>query len=81
MCPVVDFFDEIEYTDFDRDELGSKTMAAKALETLNAMPREGLIFNFYDFQGTITTVERNRILAVVVSGPTSTVQTDEEADK
>lgn len=80
-CPVVDFFDEIEYSDFDRDELGSKTMAAQALETLNAMPREGLTFNFYDFKGTITTVERNRILAVVVSGPTSTVQTDEEADK
>lgn len=68
-CPVADFFDEVEFDDFDREELGSKTIAAQAMEQINSMPREGLTFAFERFIGTISTVEKNRILAVVVRGP------------
>ena len=78
-CAVADFFDEIEFDDFDRDELGSKTMAAQAMEQINSMPKEGLTFAFEKFMGTITTVEKNRILAVVVRGPFE--NETEEADK
>lgn len=79
-CTLSDFFDEIEYDDFDREEIGSKTMAAQAMEQINSMPREGLTFAFERFIGTITTVEKNRILAVVVKGPFDEEKA-EEADK
>ncbi len=68
-CTLEDFFDHVDFDGYDRDEIGSKTVAAQVMEIINEMPTEGLRFEFYGFRGTIEEVQHNRIVAVTIMPP------------
>ncbi len=59
----------MDFDGYDRDEIGSKTVAAQVMEIINEMPTEGLRFEFYGFRGTIEEVQHNRIVAVTIMPP------------
>ena len=68
---VQDAFEMMDYDEFDRDEIGHKTMGAWAYEQFDHMPKEGDTFYYRDLIISVKTLGRQRIrqLTVQISQP------------
>ncbi len=63
---VREAFDAIGYDDYDRDELGHRTMNAWALENFDYVPSDGSSFKYADMTITVTRIRNMRITKLII---------------
>ena len=63
---VVDVFDEMEYEDYDEEEFEHLTMGGWALEAFECIPKEGDSFDYHNLTVTVSKMDGNRIIKLVV---------------